>query len=703
LNQKIAELLNFNRKKEMEISTKISQPKIQLFIAAAIGLFVFRMIFSAQSLFLSLINDILVLLIFYFSILNLNRLLSQKHFSAITLVKSLLFLTLVSILLYKFLDGFQSLLGIDQIEFLTTNAVFVSLVTYSFDLLIIIILSYLFLVFRLLFFLKQRKNVKTYFVALLVFLALASFATLLDKFNGWEFVKMAFTANAVILMAINSLKISWIAFLTKKEKKQLLLFSFGLIILFGISISLINSENGISKVLNNFSPSLNYFNLLLNIYGVIYFSFLFVITLFHLPTAEAFDRKATEVTSLQILSRLINQVLDFKELGDTITDLAIKVCNADAAWIILTDDETKTPVAPKNIGFITADKIQSVMFSHKNKLALSEISFANVAVCNENETKNEHFCYAASAPLKSHQKINGYLFVAKKAEVPFDDEDKNAMETFSDYASIAIENAKLLKASIEKERLERELDVAREMQGKILPQSIPKVKHLEISSVFVPAFEVGGDYYDFFELPNNKFGFIIADVSGKGISAAFIMAELRGIIESLVLTYDNPKEILVKTNAIIERTLEKKNFITAVFGVFDLTAEKLLLSRAGHSSILCVRNNEVIEILPGGVGLGLTYSEKFEIFLEEYSLQLKENDIFVLYTDGVTEAKNGNMDDFGITALKKIISDFQNESVDTIAKKIMTQVSVFSQGTPQHDDITLLLFKWKNNLEKQHG
>ncbi|NCQ17444.1 MAG: hypothetical protein COW85_08290 [Ignavibacteria bacterium CG22_combo_CG10-13_8_21_14_all_37_15] len=687
----------------MELTTKISQPRTQFFLVTAAGLFFFRMLFSADGFSLSFINEILVLLVFYFSLLNLNGLLSQKQFSPLTLVKSLLFLTLVTILLYMFLAGFRSLLGIDELELLTANTLFVSVITFAFDLLIIVILSYLFLVFRLLFFLKQRKNVKTYFTALLVFLALASFATLLDEYSGWDFVKMAFTANAIILMTINSLKISWIAFLTKKEKKQLLLFAFGLIILFGISISLLNSENGISKILNNFSSSLNYFNLLLNIYGVIYFSFLFVITLFHLPTAEAFDRKATEVSSLQILSRLINRVLDFKELGDTITDLAIKVCNADAAWIMLTDDETNTPVAPKNVGFVTADKIQSVLFSSKNKHALNEISFASVAVCNENETKNEQFCYAASAPLKSYNNINGYLFIAKKSEVPFDDEDRNALETFSDYASLAIENAKLLKSSIEKERLERELDVAREMQQKLLPQSIPQLERLDISSVFVPAFEVGGDYYDFFNLPNNKFGFIIADVSGKGISAAFVMAELRGIVESLVLTYDNPKEILVKTNAIIERTLEKKSFITAVFGVFDFTGEKLYLSRAGHSSILLLRDDNIREILPRGVGLGLTYSGKFEFYLEEYSLQLKENDIFVLYTDGITEAKDGKMADFGVATLKNIISASKDEAVDTIAKKIMTEVSLFSQGTPQHDDITLLLFKWKNNLEKQHG
>jgi len=688
----------------MELSSKITQqPRIQFLLIAVAGLFLFRMMFTANTLLLSFTSDLLILAVFYYSIINLNQLQTQKRFSPITLVKSLMFLSLTGIVVYKFFDGVHSLFGIDQIEFLSANAIFVSLVTYVFDLVVILILAYIFLVFRHLFFLKQRRNVKTYFTALWVFLVLSSMSTLLDKYQNWEFIKMAFTANAVILMVINSLKISWIAFLSKKEKKQLLLYSMALIVLFALSITVINSQNAVTKVLNNFSLSLNYFNLLLNVYGIIYFSFLFVITLFHLPTAEAFDRKAAEVSSFQVLSRLINQVLDFKELGDTITDLAIKVCNADAAWIILLDDETKTPVAPKNIGFVTADKIQSVLLSQKNKQTENEISFLNVAVCNDLETKNEQFCYAAAAPLKSHKKINGYLFVAKKAEVPFDEEDRNALETFSDYSSIAVENAKLLQASIEKERLERELDVAREMQQKILPQYIPQVEHLEISSVFVPAFEVGGDYYDFFELPGNKFGFVIADVSGKGISAAFIMAELRGIIESLVNTYTKPKDILVQTNSIIERTLGKKNFITAVFGVFDFTEEKLYLSRAGHTSMLLVRNNGMKEILPNGVGLGLTHTEKFETFLEEYSLELKENDIFVLYTDGVTEAKDENLRDFGVTTLKKIIEESQSESVTMIAQNVMRQVSLFSRGTPQHDDITLLLFKWKNNLEKQHG
>ena len=118
---------------------------------------------------------------------------------------------------------------------------------------------------------------------------------------------------------------------------------------------------------------------------------------------------------------------------------------------------------------------------------------------------------------------------------------RTAINTFSDYASVAIENSLLLEQSIEKERLEKELDVAREIQKKILPAKNPEFENLSVTSVFIPAFEVGGDYYDFFEISKNKFGFIIADVSGKGITAAFIMAEVKGIFSSLSRMIESPK------------------------------------------------------------------------------------------------------------------------------------------------------------------
>jgi serine phosphatase RsbU (regulator of sigma subunit) len=261
-----------------------------------------------------------------------------------------------------------------------------------------------------------------------------------------------------------------------------------------------------------------------------------------------------------------------------------------------------------------------------------------------------------------------------------------------------MENSRLLEESIEKERLEKEFDVAREIQRKILPSKNPELESISISSVFIPAFEVGGDYYDFFELSENKFGFVIADVSGKGISAAFIMAELKGIFESLSKTFETPKEILVKANEILHRTLDRKSFVSAAYGVIDIDKETLSISRAGHCPVLLIRNHIVQNIRPSGIGLGLNFTDHFVNTLDEIKINLEEDDLIVLYTDGITEAKNIKLDDFGSIEFEKILLENSDKHVDEISKKVIKEVTLFSQNISQHDDITLVILKWKQKL-----
>jgi serine phosphatase RsbU (regulator of sigma subunit) len=246
--------------------------------------------------------------------------------------------------------------------------------------------------------------------------------------------------------------------------------------------------------------------------------------------------------------------------------------------------------------------------------------------------------------------------------------------------------------------MERELDVAREIQRKILPLKNPSYKDIEISSVFIPAFEVGGDYYDFFKIDENRMGFIIADVSGKGISAAFIMAEIKGIFESLSQTMSSPKEILIKANDILKNSLDKKTFISAAYGVIDIKREKLILARAGHCPVLLLRDNNVEHIRPSGMGLGLDYTINFKNKLEETEIDLFENDLLVLYTDGITESKNSEMDDFGEKLFEEILIENRNEAVDDISNKVIREITLFSKNNSQHDDITLVILKWKKQL-----
>jgi serine phosphatase RsbU (regulator of sigma subunit) len=673
--------------------------KFQAFVGFAIILFFFKLFFSSNdTFFFRVLNEIFVILTAAFFILYMFDFIRAKKINPLSLIMNIGILNAIIFALITFSDPILNWIFGNVKERLTKPDLIISLISFLYGLVFISSVSYIFFTFKELYFLKQKKNVSTYFNTMIIFFVLASFASVLQPFPDLNYIKTTFIIISVILIIINSIRISWIAFLVKKEKVSLLVLSIVIFILFIVNLANSSDSHLHSQVLLNFSTSLNQFMNLIMIYGIIYFGILFFTTLFHIPTAEAYDRKTQEISSLQYFSKLITQVLDFKELSETVTEIAIKVCNSDASWIIWIDNnETKT-LAKKNISILDTNLLSGYILSEIKKTTGSKTVFINLNRFEDKDKLAEKFSSFAVSPVKTHNEIKGYLVAAKKNDFIFDDEDRDAMDTFSDYASIAIENSRLLKESIEKERLEKEFDVAREIQRKILPSKNPELANLKISSVFIPAFEVGGDYYDFFELNDDKFGFVIADVSGKGISAAFIMAELKGIFESLSKTIETPKEILVKANEILHRTLDRKSFVSAAYGVIDIKKETLSISRAGHCPVLLIRNKVVRNIRPSGIGLGLNFTDHFVNTLDEFQVKLEEDDLIVLYTDGITEAKNIDLDDFGNVEFEKILLDNCDKYVDEISNKVIREVTLFSRNISQHDDITLVILKWKQKL-----
>jgi serine phosphatase RsbU (regulator of sigma subunit) len=524
---------------------------------------------------------------------------------------------------------------------------------------------------------------------------LAALSNNFFKDESVSFLSNTFFIVAVLLMIFNSIRISWIAFLSKKEKIYLLILSLVISIMFIVNISNSSGDNIHNKVIDAFSPSLSQFSTIVMVYGSIYFFMLFFTTLFHLPTAEAYDRKAQEVTSLQYFSKLITEVLDFNDLAETVTDITMKLSGSGAAWIIWKEDDKLISLANKNIGFIESEKIAQQIterFEFENLSSTKTLQIKDKVV---DEEQGNRFSIFSLSPIKTRGVVQGILVAAKGADKTFTKDDLSAIETFSDYASVAIENSRLLEESIEKERLEKELDVAREIQRKILPSKIPEYPGLQIASVFIPAFEVGGDYYDFFEISKTRLGFVIADVSGKGIFAAFIMAEVKGIFESLSKTIDRPKEILIKANDILRSTLDSKTFVSAAYGYIDTLEKKLHFARAGHCPLFLLRDKNSKQIKPSGLGLGLSDNNYFDHTLEEYLVELKDNDTIVLYTDGVTEAKNERMEDFGDKQFLDILHSSNNATAEELSNKIIKEITIYSSNHAQYDDITLVIFKWQ--------
>jgi hypothetical protein len=440
--------------------------KFQSFIGFAIILFFFKLVFwPSESFFFKFLNEVFVILTSAFFILYMFDIIRMKKINPLSLVLNVGILNAVIFILINFSDSILNWIFGNVQQRLVKPDLIISIISFIYGFVFIGSVSYIFFTFKELYFLKQKKNVSTYFNTMIVFFLLASFTSILNPYPSLNYIKTTFVIISIMLIIINSIRISWIAFLLKKEKVSLLILSVIISILFIVNIVNSSDSHLHGQVLQNFSTSLYSFMNLMMIYGIIYFGILFFTTLFHIPTAEAYDRKTQEISSLQYFSKLITQVLDFKELTETVTEITIKVCNSDASWIIWLDKNEPATLAKKNIGIVDASLLSGFIIEKVNRTD-SKTLLLNLDKFESKSKLSEKFNSLAVAPLKTHNETKGYLVAAKKNDFIYDEEDKDAIDTFSDYASIAIENSRLLEESIEKERLEKELDVAREIQRK---------------------------------------------------------------------------------------------------------------------------------------------------------------------------------------------------------------------------------------------
>ena len=261
--------------------------------------------------------------------------------------------------------------------------------------------------------------------------------------------------------------------------------------------------------------------------------------------------------------------------------------------------------------------------------------------------------------------------------------------------------ADLLQQAAEKRRLAEELRIARAIQMSLLPAGPVTLPGLAVTAMCRPAREVGGDYYDFVPLGEHRLGVLVADVSGKGTSAAFYMAELKGMILSLGQIYQNPRRLLIEVNRILSASLDNRSFITMTYAVVDLEARTLVYARAGHTPLICVPGGGeapgIAQVLiPDGMVVGLDidgFEERFADLLEERTLPIGAGDLFVLFTDGITEAMNLASDLFGEERLNRLLEAHAHLPVDELQARILGDVEAFVDGADQHDDMTIVLLR----------
>lgn len=262
----------------------------------------------------------------------------------------------------------------------------------------------------------------------------------------------------------------------------------------------------------------------------------------------------------------------------------------------------------------------------------------------------------------------------------------------------SIEN--LLEQKAEKERLEQELRIARSIQMSLLPQgTFPTTGYL-LTAHCEPARQVGGDYYDYLRIDQDRLGILIADVSGKGTSAALYMAELKGIVMSLSQVHASPRELLIDANRILSGHLDARSFITVTYAVLDVRLRTLRYARAGHCPLIYMPGRHALSrepqiLTPDGMVVGLQIDDGvlFPQLLEESTIAVGPGDLFLLYTDGITEAMNAAGDLFGDQRLATLVGGHADMPSEQLRERILRDVRAFAGTAVQQDDMTMVLLR----------
>lgn len=272
-------------------------------------------------------------------------------------------------------------------------------------------------------------------------------------------------------------------------------------------------------------------------------------------------------------------------------------------------------------------------------------------------------------------------------------EDIDLLATVASQAAVAIENARLHRSEVEKQKITEQIRIAQRIQKGLLPKDNPPITRLDISGVSIPAQSVGGDYYDYIELPGNRLLVAVGDVSGKGISAALYMSKVQGMIRLAAQMEDRPRDILIRVNRLIYEGMERNSFITVILAMFDFDADAVTICRAGHMPPLLALNGDMQYIGSEGMGLGLENGEVFEQSLEEKTFPLRDDGLIVLYSDGLTEAMDAHKNEFGEERVLSMVRGAAQLSATDLQQLLLAEVARHRGEAEQNDDITLVVIR----------
>jgi sigma-B regulation protein RsbU (phosphoserine phosphatase) len=406
---------------------------------------------------------------------------------------------------------------------------------------------------------------------------------------------------------------------------------------------------------------------------------------------RSLDRKIQELNTLFDLSKEFNIGLDEKRVVRLVTFALLGQIGVQSYAICIRNEEELNIIASRMdgsaalIGILPdlCDLTKSATTHDLLKLKAYRIAAAKLIKMG----------ITAVVPMHIQQKTNGMILLGERLRGGvYSQADLEFLYSLGNLAIISIENARLFKTALEKQRMEDELNIAREIQQGLLPEKLPSIPQFDIAALTISSKEVGGDYYDVITRKQDEYVLAIGDVSGKGTPAALLMANVQAALRALAPLCSSVAETTGQINDLTcANTRGGSRFITFFWGILDAQTLQFRYTNAGHNPPYLLRKDGTVEKLEeGGIILGIF---KTTTPYAESSVTLLPGDVLAMYTDGVSEAMNQNNEQFTEERLEAILKKSTHHSAKEIIRQIQKELESHTQATPQSDDITMLVLK----------
>lgn len=515
-----------------------------------------------------------------------------------------------------------------------------------------------------------------------------------------EVVSTSVIVAISLLVLVLSANMRWVAYLNFRQKwTSLLLLLLTFFYLGYFFYTVIRASDVISQESALFLDFRSHvFNIALTSFVFTYSIFSFLVILFNLPTSSVFEQKLEEVVNFQRISQSIQTEQNEESVYNILLESSVSSVFADAAWLEIESNHSGQKIFTYQITEKESKDIRDHLRTQNVKGVLDQGSDKTKNLSKHLASlKGSRFRSILAFPVMVKGETIGTLALLKELPEGFNKEMARIVSAFANQAGISIENFRLMEEAFQNERYKEELKIAKLVQKSLLPQKLEQDVDFDVAAFSESADEVGGDYYDTLRLNDHEVALIIADVSGKGTTAAFHMSQMKGIFHSLAQLGLDSKDFMIKANQALIYCLERGSFISATYFVIDTSKKKIFYSRAGHCPVLYYREatNKAEFLKDKGTALGMVRSKDYRNFVETNQIDYAPGDIMILYTDGITEAKNNKGEEFGYSRLSATLTEVVRLSPKEIEDHIINRLYEFSGSEDINDDYTSMTVKFK--------